>query len=551
MHLTTNNTSNTTSATNNNSGSTNTSNNSTNNGGSTNSTNNGSSGSGNANNSSGNNTENAAPPTPQQLLQEAYTKMTSDILAERTLGDFLTEHPGELIRTGSPLFVCTVLPPHWRSNKTLPVAFKVVALGDIPDGTMVSVRAGNDENYCAELRNCTAVMKNQVAKFNDLRFVGRSGRGKSFTLTITISTNPPMVATYNKAIKVTVDGPREPRSKTRQQQQFHFAFGQRPFHFSADPLSGFRMPPLGNCQNMSQFGLSGANSHWGYSSAGPYSPYLTGSGLSSCTTPSAAQFNNPALGFTCSPSEQGNGQDFNGSSRDCVPMLPDSTGTDLDQHLSNLVGTTPPSSQMGHQNLLNTNSTQNSISTTNNGLLTPRNNQYSNNTPNNDYGLQSTQNGPRSLSDSSQAESPVQDDLLSSNTPSIGQQFSQNQNSYGSPTSSGCNGSIYPVLPASLLYSQLYTAANQSHGFHSHAALQSHSTQNSMHGELQTVMDHLATSGSRQNHHLMGAHTDITIIGNCGAAARGGEDTSGRQVSLGPRGHQGQGENGNSVWRPY
>lgn len=43
---------------------------------------------------------------------------------------------------------------------------------------MVTVKAGNDENYSAELRNCTAVMKNQVAKFNDLRFVGRSGRGK-------------------------------------------------------------------------------------------------------------------------------------------------------------------------------------------------------------------------------------------------------------------------------------------------------------------------------------------------------------------------------------
>uniref|UniRef100_A0A182FMJ2 Uncharacterized protein n=1 Tax=Anopheles albimanus TaxID=7167 RepID=A0A182FMJ2_ANOAL len=67
---------------------------------------------------------------------------------------------------------------------------------------------------------------------------------KSFTLTITISTSPPQVATYNKAIKVTVDGPREPRSKTRQQQQFHFAFGQRPFHFPTDPLSSFRMPPL-------------------------------------------------------------------------------------------------------------------------------------------------------------------------------------------------------------------------------------------------------------------------------------------------------------------
>ncbi|KAJ0062663.1 hypothetical protein NL108_004286, partial [Boleophthalmus pectinirostris] len=87
----------------------------------------------------------------------------------------------------------------------------VVALGDVPDGTLVTVMAGNDENYSAELRNASAVMKNQVARFNDLRFVGRSGRGKSFTLTITVFTGPPQVATYHRAIKVTVDGPREPR----------------------------------------------------------------------------------------------------------------------------------------------------------------------------------------------------------------------------------------------------------------------------------------------------------------------------------------------------
>ncbi|XP_029820808.1 runt-related transcription factor 1 [Manacus vitellinus] len=34
---------------------------------------------------------------------------------------------------------------------------------------------------------------------------------KSFTLTITVFTNPPQVATYHRAIKITVDGPREPR----------------------------------------------------------------------------------------------------------------------------------------------------------------------------------------------------------------------------------------------------------------------------------------------------------------------------------------------------
>uniref|UniRef100_F7CDF2 Runt-related transcription factor n=1 Tax=Equus caballus TaxID=9796 RepID=F7CDF2_HORSE len=95
----------------------------------------------------------------------------------RTMVDVLADHAGELVRTDSPNFLCSVLPSHWRCNKTLPVAFKVVALGDVPDGTVVTVMAGNDENYSAELRNASAVMKNQVARFNDLRFVGRSGRG--------------------------------------------------------------------------------------------------------------------------------------------------------------------------------------------------------------------------------------------------------------------------------------------------------------------------------------------------------------------------------------
>lgn len=101
--------------------------------------------------------------------------MTSDLYAG--IQEALQEYHGELVQTGSPAILCSALPSHWRSNKSLPVAFKVVALDDIVDGTVVTVRAGNDENYCAELRNCTAIMKNQVAKFNDLRFVGRSGRG--------------------------------------------------------------------------------------------------------------------------------------------------------------------------------------------------------------------------------------------------------------------------------------------------------------------------------------------------------------------------------------
>lgn len=67
-----------------------------------------------------------------------------------------------------------------------PCALQVVALGDVTDGTVVTVMAGNDENYSAELRNASAVMKNQVARFNDLRFVGRSGRGQSNSTHITM-----------------------------------------------------------------------------------------------------------------------------------------------------------------------------------------------------------------------------------------------------------------------------------------------------------------------------------------------------------------------------
>uniref|UniRef100_A0A8C7EEI0 Runt-related transcription factor n=1 Tax=Nothoprocta perdicaria TaxID=30464 RepID=A0A8C7EEI0_NOTPE len=145
----------------------------------------------------------------------------------RSVVDVLADHAGELVRTDSPNFLCSVLPSHWRCNKTLPVAFKVVALGDVPDGTVVTVMAGNDENYSAELRNASAVMKNQVARFNDLRFVGRSGRGKSFTLTITVFTNPTQVATYHRAIKVTVDGPREPRRHRQKLEEQSKPFADR------------------------------------------------------------------------------------------------------------------------------------------------------------------------------------------------------------------------------------------------------------------------------------------------------------------------------------
>lgn len=169
------------------------------------------------------------PPPPSSGQTQAQTgsggqkQQQSSLINDMfpNLLDMLQECHGELVQTGSPMIFCSILPSHWRSNKSLPCAFKVIALDyEIPDGTEVIIAAGNDENFNPELRNNTAQLKSGVAKFNDLRFVGRSGRGKSFSVTITIRASitpmgsiPDQVATYNKAIKVTVDGPREPRSK--------------------------------------------------------------------------------------------------------------------------------------------------------------------------------------------------------------------------------------------------------------------------------------------------------------------------------------------------
>ena len=103
---------------------------------------------------------------------------SNSYLLQRMVCDLAGDPSETFTRTGSPNVMCSILPTHWRSNKSLPRAFKVVILSEISDGTVVTVRAGNEENYSAELRNNSACLKDQVAKFSDLRFVGRSGRGK-------------------------------------------------------------------------------------------------------------------------------------------------------------------------------------------------------------------------------------------------------------------------------------------------------------------------------------------------------------------------------------
>jgi len=102
---------------------------------------------------------------------------TDTATGERALFSALDDTTSKLIRTGSPNVVCSLLPEHWRINKALPAAFRVVALTAVADGTAVELAAGNDENMCGELVNSTAVMHDQIARFTDLRFISRSGRG--------------------------------------------------------------------------------------------------------------------------------------------------------------------------------------------------------------------------------------------------------------------------------------------------------------------------------------------------------------------------------------
>lgn len=293
-------------------------------------------------------------------------------------------------------------------------------------------------------------------------------------------------------------------------------------------------------------------------------------------------------------------------------MLPDSTATDLDQHLSNLVsggsgggggvgggggsnGGATPTTQMNHSNLLSGGggggggvTTQTSITSSVNGGVVTNGLHIPRYLTNIDYGGVHP-NGPRSLSDSSQAESPVQDDLLSTNTPNLGNSGGgggnggvvTNQNFTGivaNPSeindypSVDCNGSLSScstrVLPASLLYSQLYTAANQSHSFHSSShSLQGHGGggggggNGGQHGELQSVMEHITTigvggggGGGRQQNLMLGT-TDLShVVGNCGSSVRSANDevSNNRQVvAMAGQRPPHHSDNGNSVWRPY
>lgn len=118
----------------------------------------------------------------------------------------------EIYQTEDVNVKCTKLPEFIRAKKYLGAPF-CVYFGDQPqlENVKCTISAGNFKNPSAELKNNECVIKNGVAEFDDLRFLGKSGRGTKFNVYIQLETNPPRIITYHNAIKVTVDGPRPPR----------------------------------------------------------------------------------------------------------------------------------------------------------------------------------------------------------------------------------------------------------------------------------------------------------------------------------------------------
>ncbi|XP_054010109.1 splicing factor 1-like, partial [Hylaeus anthracinus] len=191
-----------------------------------------------------------------------------------------------------------------------------------------------------------------------------------------------------------------------------------------DPLSSFRHAMPGNCQNMSQFGLTASNS-WGYGSTAGYAGYLPGP-LSSCAT--QASFPPPLPPPPPPPPPSSSLASFAGTASMNTPTAPDSTaGTTVASDTG--TGTTAQQDAFSAVSSLVPDSTTTSPT----DPLDPLSSLLSG-TPSQRY---QDYVSPKSLStDSSTTESPVHEE----------QAFGQNYGNYF-PTPG--------VLP-SILYSQLY-----------------------------------------------------------------------------------------------
>ncbi|NXT74264.1 RUNX3 factor, partial [Zapornia atra] len=99
--------------------------------------------------------------------------------------------------------------------------------------------------------------------------------GKSFTLTITVFTNPTQVATYHRAIKVTVDGPREPRRHRQkledQAKPFADRYGELERLRQSMRVTPATPNPRGSLSTPSHFGSQAQTPIQGTSDLSPFS----------------------------------------------------------------------------------------------------------------------------------------------------------------------------------------------------------------------------------------------------------------------------------------
>jgi hypothetical protein len=127
-------------------------------------------------------TESTTTHPDQKLSNIPTTKSTSTHTIKRSS---TMSSPAELLlaRTKNtfidlnPYFQCSSLPSHWRKNKSLRFILRTKNQIEIKPNTRVVILAGNDYNPCATLKNNISWFRGNQAEFNDLRFLGASGRG--------------------------------------------------------------------------------------------------------------------------------------------------------------------------------------------------------------------------------------------------------------------------------------------------------------------------------------------------------------------------------------
>ncbi|VDD90980.1 unnamed protein product [Enterobius vermicularis] len=149
----------------------------------------------------------------------AYDGLTNLSQEIELSGLFVAQKYGKLVSkcgfrsTSDERFLCTDLPCHIRVKIAVKVPFKLFALvpNVVPNRTKVTLTASSLHNPSAKLQNYESVMINQIAEFSKLKFLGKSGRGTKFDLTITIHTEPAIIVKVSNAVKVTADGIRQPR----------------------------------------------------------------------------------------------------------------------------------------------------------------------------------------------------------------------------------------------------------------------------------------------------------------------------------------------------